>query len=206
MNIIYWHCLYGCRPIISQSEIRFDAVRMFSLVGGLFAYWLVVSCAFAAPTVHLIKPEDDGYFARDSVFQQTELPQVVDPVWMTVTMKPLVKTTVVDPISKRLQPSIGTTIEQRPQQQQPVHYNPYPYHGNLPTVPVIAPNSPSLYPYHIPSYQYQQMKFPLQWSSVVSHPYPTFPQQHQFSSNNVIQPCDDSGVRNIGGGYQQYGY
>ncbi|XP_053695844.1 uncharacterized protein LOC128743316 [Sabethes cyaneus] len=180
---------------------------MFSLVG-LFAYWTVVSCALAAPTVHLIKPEDDGYFAPDPAFQRTELPQVVDPIWMTVTMKPLVKTTVVDPISKRLPPSVQTVQPriQQHQQQQPLPY--YPYYHQLPTAPVIEPHSLSLYPnpYNMPSYQYQQAGFPLQWTSSVSHPYPTIP-LHQPGSSNVIPPCDDSDVRNtIGGGYQQYGY
>ncbi|XP_058823288.1 uncharacterized protein LOC131684438 [Topomyia yanbarensis] len=162
------------------------------LLIGLISYW-AVSCAVAAPTVHLIKQEDSA----DIPDIQTDLPQIVDPLWMTVTMKPLVKTAVVKPISKSYQPP-HETVNQNSPPQQPSYY-PYYYQFQP------ASNPEPLYPYNTPQYQYQP-GYQLQWPSVSTQPLVAsqlFPLPlPQVGSNNP--PCGDSG-RNIGG-YHQHGY
>ncbi|XP_058454069.1 uncharacterized protein LOC131432047 [Malaya genurostris] len=180
-----------------------------ALLIGLVLCW-IVSCSVAAPTVHLIKPENNEYIPESPSYIQTDSPQLVDPIWMTVTMKPLVKTTVVEPINKSDQPSLET-VSQSTAPQQPSYY---PYYHQLQTVP----NLQQPYPYNTPQYQYQP-GFPFQWSSLAAQPlvaqpllasqlYP-FPLQQlsgglTSSSSSNAQPCDDGG-RNIGG-YQQHGY
>ncbi|XP_055639070.1 uncharacterized protein LOC129777045 [Toxorhynchites rutilus septentrionalis] len=156
----------------------------------------IISCALAAPTVHLIKPNDEDFSAGQADYQ-TDAPDIVDPTWMTVTMKPIVKTTVLDPVSQNYLPPMGSS-GQHPSSQQPTIY-PYHYPNAAPGVTTAN----HLYPYNIPHYQ---PNYPLQWTQQTSVPlslhsaqfYPSIQQ-----AGGIAQPC--FGTHSVGG-YQQQGY
>ncbi|KAL9697829.1 hypothetical protein quinque_001270 [Culex quinquefasciatus] len=185
------------------------------------SFGFVVLCGLAsvlaAPTVHLVKVDESEGFPDYQQLLPTDLPPIVDPVWMTVTMKPLVKTTVVEPLSPQYpQPSERpvqsdpATSYQQPiaptwqpsQQNPPATYYPY-YYGaptegsRLPTLPNLGQSSQQFpqqqpYPFNVqPQFQYNYASYPqLTWKPAVQPQ-----QQHQ------PQPC--GGVQQA---YQQHQY
>lgn len=146
---------------------------MLRIVIGLCSF---ACLAVAAPTVHLFKPSTDGYEYN------TELPLIIEPV--AVTMKPLVETSYVDPVSVNYHQPMATA-NQQPVQQQPTYYYPPTYMHQT--------------PYHLPGYQ-QQPSYDYQWQ----WPYPGLQQQPIIQPPNTnVLPCARN--RHVGG-YQQHGY
>lgn len=165
---------------------------MWSALG--FAGLCCLSSVLAAPTVHLVKVEESEGIPDYQQLLPTDLPPIVDPVWMTVTMKPLVKTTVVEPLSPqypqaaeqpvhtdpvtRYQQPIAQTWQPSPQNPPETYYPFYygaPTEGPRPSVPNLGQGPQQQYPYNVmPQFQYHYQSYPqLTWK-----PAGQQPQQH----------------------------
>lgn len=204
------------RLVRFQYGTRLDLVQgiidMLSSVG--FVILCGLASVMAAPTVHLVKQEDSDGVPDYQQLLPTDLPPIVDPVWMTVTMKPLVKTTIVEPLNPQYpQP---TTSEQRPPLEQP-DFTPY-QRPNAPTWP--TQQNPSATPYYPSYYSYgtqtegpptQQFFIPQQYPFNVQprqyqYPYQGYPQL-TWKPATVPQPCANAAsVQQAYHQYQQRGY
>ncbi|KAL1377194.1 hypothetical protein pipiens_016435 [Culex pipiens pipiens] len=165
-------------------------------------FGFVVLCGLAsvlaAPTVHLVKVDESEGFPDYQQLLPTDLPPIVDPVWMTVTMKPLVKTTVVEPLNPQypqpterpVQPDPVTSYQQptaptwQPSQQNPPSTY-YPYYYGAPTegsrLPALGQSSQQFpqqpYPFNVqPQFQYHYQSYPqLTWKPAVQRSSSTSP-------------------------------
>uniref|UniRef100_A0A1Q3FNH6 Putative conserved secreted protein n=1 Tax=Culex tarsalis TaxID=7177 RepID=A0A1Q3FNH6_CULTA len=171
-----------------------------------------LASVLAAPTVHLVKVDESEDIPDYQQLLPTDLPPIVDPVWMTVTMKPLVKTTIVEPLNPQypqtseqpVQPDHGTSYQQpiaptwQPSPQSPPATY-YPYYYGAPTdgprtsLPNLSqsPQQPfpqqhqQQYPYNVmPQFQYHYQSYPqLSWKPAVQ------PQQHPQPHATPQRPC-----------------
>ncbi|XP_055609001.1 uncharacterized protein LOC129756211 [Uranotaenia lowii] len=160
-----------------------------------FVLCLIAACGIAGPTVHLIKVEDNDFPSSDRQYPANpDLGDVVDPVWMTVTMRPLIKTTVVNPVGKSVPalPNSGVSVGNDLQQFVPYQ----PQQPQLPQQPrpqVTRPQQPQGVPQVVPQVrtqsQYPQSQYPQSQYPQSQYPQSQYPQvQTQYPASQQPQP------------------